>query len=254
MEVLVYPDADAVAEAAADTLALLARSRTGKRLKPRVALSGGSTPKAMYEVLRQQGGATGEALRHVRYFFGDERAVPNNHPESNVKLALDGFLRELVVPDTQLHLPNGGAAVLSAEAWRLTLMLDRVLPKKKGTDIPQFDLIFLGMGTDGHTASLFPGTDALAADDYGYVMNEVPQLKTRRLTLTFPLINAAKHAVILATGENKAGLIEEIFSRVPGDPKNYPVESVDSERVTWMLDRSAGARLPRELLRAARPA
>jgi 6-phosphogluconolactonase len=253
VEILIFRTPMEVAEAGARMLIELSGNRGGRQLKPRIALAGGSTPAAMYQVLRRCTGAEAHALRRVRYFFGDERNVPNTHPDSNVKLAMDGFLRDLGVPSEQIYPLNGGAALLTSEAWRMTLLLERTLPKKPGTEIPQFDLIYLGMGPDGHTASLFPGTEALDSDDHGYVANDVPQLNTRRLTLTFPVLNAAKHLALMVTGENKADVLQEIFTRGIGQ-KVYPVESLKPAKLTWMLDDAAASRLPRNLLRSARPA
>jgi len=246
-EIILYPTAQDVADAGAVRLVELGEAQSGRQLKPRVALAGGSTPKAMYEVLARCTGAEAAALRRVRYFFGDERAVPNDHPDSNVRLAMDGFLRVLGVPDEQIYKPNGAAVILSAEAFRLTLLLDRTLRKAPNSDIPQFDLIYLGMGTDGHTASLFPGTEALSAEEKGYVSNEVPQLKTNRLTLTYPVLNAARQLLIMATGDNKAEVLRDIFSRGKAAPV-YPIERLEGPRVTWMLDLSAARLLPKELL------
>lgn len=250
-EVLIYPSAQEVAEAGALRLVELGEVNSGRKLKPRVALAGGSTPKAMYEVLRRCTGADAAALRRVRYFFGDERAVPNDHADSNVLLAMEGFLNAMGVPLEQIYPPNGAAAVLSAEAWRLSLLLDRTLPKSPD-GAPQFDLVYLGMGTDGHTASLFPGTEALEATDKGYVSNEVPQLGTNRLTLTYPVLNAAKHLLLMVTGDNKATVLREIFSRGKS-ARVYPIEFLEGPRITWMLDLSAAALLPQELLRLSRP-
>lgn len=251
-EILIYPTAQDVADAAAVQLVQLGDNKQERQLKARVALAGGSTPKAMYKALRECTGQDAAALRRIRYFFGDERAVPNDHVDSNVRLAMEGFLAQLGVPAEQIYPPNGGAHLLSAEAMRLTMLLERTLPKAAdGT--PQFDMIILGMGPDGHTASLFPGTEALASDVKGYVSNEVPQLNTNRLTLTYPVLNAAKHLLLAVTGDNKATVIRDIFSR--GDaPKVYPVEHLKATSITWMLDMSAAMLLPEELLRKIKPA
>ncbi|CAN5459114.1 6-phosphogluconolactonase [soil metagenome] len=245
-QILIYDSAAGVARAGAELLVARAREK-GKGLKIRVALSGGSTPNAMYDILRMKSGDDARMLKKVRYFFGDERAVANNHPESNVRLAVDGFLKPLGIPDTQIYPPNGAAQVLTAEAWRLTLVLERTLPKFEETNLPEFDLIYLGMGPDGHTASLFPNTEGLEAEDPGFIMNEVPQLKTRRLTLTFPVLNVARELAIMVTGENKAKVLEEIFTRGEGDKLVYPIEQLAARKMTWYLDKAAAARIPREV-------
>jgi 6-phosphogluconolactonase len=164
---------------------------------------------------------------------------------------MDGFIHQTGIPSDQVYAPNGAAADLAAEALRLTQVLERTLPKSPINDVPQFDLIFLGMGTDGHTASLFPGTTALDSMAKGYVANDVPQLETKRLTLTFPVLNAAKHLVIMATGANKAKVLSEIFNRTGKNPV-YPVEYLAAEKITWMLDFMAASQIPRDLLQRHR--
>lgn len=235
-EVRIAPSPSGVATIAVEALLAVARTRAGAA----VALSGGSTPKAMYDHLRKLPEAR-DLVASVHYFFGDERSVPNDHADSNVRLAQEGFLRELAVPADHIHAPNGGASDLAAEAARLTAELRRLVPS--GT-VPVLDLVYLGMGTDGHTASLFPGTAALASETAGFVANDVPQLGTRRLTLTYPVLNAARWLMILCTGANKAEVLREIFSRAEGAPAVYPIERLSAERITWVLDTDAAALLP----------
>ncbi|MCC6547601.1 6-phosphogluconolactonase [Candidatus Sumerlaeota bacterium] len=207
-----------------------------------IALSGGSTPKAMYEILRESGGDDAKALLAAQYFFGDERSVDNYHPDSNVALAMNEFMRALRVPYRQVEAPDGAARDLDAEAMRLTRRLhERCAPDDNGT--PVFDLVFLGMGTDGHTASLFPGTLGLASDTPGFIANQVPQLSTWRLTLTFRVINAARRVIILCTGENKAPIVKRIFE---GTGDEFPITRVAGANVLWLLDDGAASQLRRE--------
>lgn len=232
----VFSTPQAVAEAAARMLVDEAGGATAEH--PRhVALSGGSTPKAMYEVLRQQHANDAKALRLLHYWWGDERSVPNGHEDSNVKLAAEGFLKPLAIPAPHQHPPDGGASDLAAEADRLTRELAEAVPMNE-QGVPVFDLIFLGMGGDGHTASLFPGTVALERSEPGFVANEVPQLGTWRLTLTYPVLNAAKKVVVLCTGAGKAGVVRDIFGRGDEAPV-YPIEGLRGKNVVWLLDEGA---------------
>ncbi len=236
--VRVYPTAAEVAQQGAELLLGLARTRPGAS----VALSGGATPLLMYDLLRKATRGDAEALRRLVYFFGDERAVTANHPDSNVRLARKGFLDPLGVPEENIIAPNGAAQDLEFEAARLTDELREKCTEKEGP-VPVLDLVFLGMGADGHTASLFPGTPAVESRVAGYVANDVPQLSTQRLTLTFPVLDAARSIVLLVTGEGKASVLGEIFSHAGRTPA-YPVESLPPDRTTWLLDKQAAAAIP----------
>jgi 6-phosphogluconolactonase len=220
-----------VADAAADLLLTVA----AKNPRACVALSGGSTPRAMYQALAGRGGEARERLRNIHFFFGDERAVANDHPDSNVRLAQELLFAPVEISPERVHPLNGAAPDLEQEAQRATRELREWVPSRDG--VPLFDLIFLGMGDDGHTASLFPGTAALQSDEAGYVANDVPQLNTRRLTLTYPVLNAASLVAILCTGEKKAPVLEQVFQmdRKP----HYPIEYLQAEKTLWLLDKSA---------------
>lgn len=208
-----------------------------------IALSGGSTPKAMYELLAAAPDA-GPVLAQGEFFFGDERSVPNDHADSNVRLAREGFLGPLEVPGERIHAVDGGADDLAEEAARYGEAIRAALPAGQG-GVPVFDLIFLGMGEDGHTASLFPGTKALGESEEICVANDVPQLDTRRLTLTFPVLNAARHRVVLCAGQGKAEVLRDIFRRKNrgGEPV-FPIEHLEEENLLWMLDRAAASEIP----------
>ncbi len=236
--VLVFPTPEEVARQGAELLVQLARAKPGAA----VALSGGTTPLLMYDILAGAGRGDQAALRSLVYFFGDERAVPNDHPDSNVRLARRNFLDRIGVPESQLVLPKGGADDLGLEADRLTHLLHERCREKDGP-VPALDLIFLGMGSDGHTASLFPGTRAVDSRTMGYEANEVYQLDTMRLTLTFPVLNGARSIVMLVTGQGKAQVLSEIFSH-PGRTPAYPVENLPHDRTTWLLDKAAASGIP----------
>ncbi len=239
LQVKILSSAEGVAQEGARCLIETARGRSGAL----VALSGGSTPKTMYDVLRGSSAEDAEALRSAFYFFGDERTVDNYHADSNVELAVSGFVRALKIPHSHLVAPDGAAANLDEEAARLTHRLhDHAQTNAAG--VPVFDLIFLGMGTDGHTASLFPNTAGLTNTAPGFIANEVRQLNTWRLTLTFPVLNAARRVVILCTGGNKATVLRRIFD---GTGSEFPITRVRGENVQWLLDEAAASLLPKSV-------
>ena len=200
-----------------------------------IALSGGNTPKHLYKLL------AGEAFRKevrwsgLEFFFGDERAVPPDHPESNFGMAQRVLLAKVDVVAHRMMAESG-----SDIAYQ-TLIHERVEAAPNG--VPVFDLILLGIGTDGHTASLFPGTTATMEMERWVVMNEVPQLNTQRMTFTFPLINAARRVWILAPGREKKEMVEACFNS-PGDRnsiRSWPVLGVRPTRgeLIWWLDRAS---------------
>lgn len=219
-----------------------------------VALSGGSTPKALYGALAGGYDNNKLLLRRMRYFFGDERSVPNDHGDSNVRLAKEGFLDRLDVPISHVHAVNGGAQNLDTEAALYEEDIRTYVQGKSDSGIPAFDLVFLGMGEDGHTASLFPGTEALKVQDKLFVANKVPQLNTNRLTLTFPALNAARLRVVLCGGRGKAPVLREIFGRIANNEAPvYPIEHLERTNLVWILDREAASEIPREIINAHTP-
>jgi 6-phosphogluconolactonase len=199
-------------------------------------LAGGSTPKAMYGVLaREYAGRIDWSRVHI--FFGDERPVPPDHDDSNYKLASETLLDH--VPIRSVHrmrgeLPPDEAATAYEKELRTFFGAEGV---------PRFDLILLGLGRDGHTASLFPETSALEVHDRLVVANPVLKLDTTRITLTVPVINAARAVVFLVAGEDKAEAIEKILEE-GADPRAYPASLIQpAGELEWMLDQSAASLL-----------
>ena len=203
-----------------------------------VALAGGSTPKALYDLL-----ATGyqDALdwSKVHVFFGDERAVPSDHKDSNYRMARETLLEHIRVGSVhriQCELPPDEAASAYEEELREFFGAE---------ELPRFDLILLGIGGDGHTASLFPETSALEVRDRWLVANPVLKLDTIRITLTVPVINAARSVVFLVAGEDKAGALKEILEG-DADPREYPARLIQPPgEPDWMLDRAAAKLIQR---------
>ncbi len=237
----IHPNPEDLAAAAASVFAAEMRSALAARGRFFVMLSGGTTPKAMYRAFLQDYREDADAFRLTDYFLGDERSVPWDNPQSNAGEAFRMFLDPMEIAQGRRHFPNGGSPDLEREAEHVTSLARRIVPAVRH-GVPEFDLVLLGMGTDGHTASLFPGTAALGDAEPRYVLNDVPQMQTSRITATFPLLNAARHAVVLVTGEVKAGLVAEMFA--PGAPVVYPVQRIAAQRTTWLLDAAAASKLP----------
>ena len=234
MSVNVYDNPEELAQAAASEFAARAAEAIGARGRFAVVLAGGSTPRATYGILASDY-ADKIDWNNVHVFFGDERSVPPDHDDSNYKMAREALLDH--VPIGSVHRMQGELPPdEAAEAY------ERELRDFFGSDdLPRFDLVLLGTGDDGHTASLFPETSALEVNDRWVVANPVLKLETTRITLTVPVINAARAVYFLVAGEGKAGPIAEILE---GDPREYPASLIQPENgPTWMLDRAAASDL-----------
>ncbi|MCI0664525.1 MAG: 6-phosphogluconolactonase [Acidobacteria bacterium] len=208
-----------------------------------VALSGGSTPKSLYSLL-----AGDETIRkavpweRVHFFWGDERHVSPDHPESNYRMAHETLLSKIPLPAANVHRimsENPDARQAAAEYEK---DLRKFFQLAEGR-FPRFDLFFLGLGPDGHTASLFPGTKALNEERRLVVSNWVGKLDTQRITMTAPLINEASEVIFLVAGDDKAAPLKSVLE---GDyePMQLPAQLVRPEggRLLWIVD-SAAARL-----------
>ncbi len=231
----VLSDSAAVAEAAADRIVAAARSSIEERGIFRIALSGGGTPKQVYPLLLDPARRDRIDWAAVEFFWGDERAVPPDDPESNFGVAYRMFISHLpnVRPDRVHRMPAEApdldATSLSHESeLRLAFGARRDQP-------PAFDLIWLGMGPDGHTASLFPGSTGLEERERWVIGNWAPSQEAWRMTLTFPVLNAAREVLFVVTGADKADALREI--REGGS--ELPAARVNGEAVEWIVDAGA---------------
>ncbi len=239
MNFRVYEGPAELAGAAAREFAAKAAGALEERGRFAVALAGGSTPKAAYGLLARDFAKTIDWER-VHVFFGDERSVPPDHEGSNYRMAREALLDH--VPVGSVHRMRGelppDEAALSYE--------DELRGFFGEEDPPRFDLIWLGIGEDGHTASLFPETPALEVNDRLVVANPVPKLDTTRITLTVPVLNAARAINFLVAGEGKAEALEEILEG-DADPHRYPAKLVRPPGgPAWMVDRAAARMLENE--------
>jgi 6-phosphogluconolactonase len=237
LNLLVYETPEELAEAAARDFAARAEEAIDALGRFAVVLAGGSTPKATHEALaRDYSGRLDWGRVHV--FFGDERTVPPDHEDSNYRMAHEALLSR--VPVGSVHRMRGELPPAEAAA-----AYEEELREFFGPDgVPAFDLILLGLGEDGHTASLFPETSALDVTDRWVVANPVLKLEATRLTLTIPVINAARAVAFLVAGEGKAKALKEILEG-DADPREYPAKFIRPEGgdLTWMVDRAAAGSL-----------
>jgi 6-phosphogluconolactonase len=243
-KILILNDASQVARAAADRFVELARAAIDERGRFSVALAGGSTPKRAYELLASDEDKDRLDWSRVHIFFGDERCVPPDDAESNYRMANEAMLSRLPIPPQNIHRMQGvGDAVANARLYE-----DELRTYFNDASWPSFDLILLGMGDDGHTASLFPRSPALTEQQAWVVANWVEKFNAFRITLTAPAINHAAHIVFLVTGENKAERLAEVL-RDEREPERLPsqlINPVDGS-LEWFVDKSASAHLPSSL-------
>ena len=235
-EFVVLPDANAVAAATADRLIAAGQSAIDDHGTFHLVLTGGSTPQLVCPLLVVPPRVLQLDWTKVEFFFGDERAVPARHPDSNYNTARQALLDYLPrVEPGQVHRMIGEAADLEAAARAYQALINRIVPKGE-SGLPAFDLIWLGMGPDGHTASLFPGTEALNETERWVVPNWVPQLDAWRLTLTYPILNAAREVNLVAAGEEKAWAVRAVQAGAEDVP---PSGLVDAARTVWLVDQAA---------------
>lgn len=209
-----------------------------------VALAGGSTPRALYQLLASGAYTNSIDWQHTRFYFGDERAVPLDHAQSNFHMAHEAMLDTLAIPATNIFPLITDLDNLDNSARHYEKILQRELPLNE-QGLPVFDLILLGMGDDGHTASLFPDSTILGEQSRLVTTVFVEKLQSWRLSFTYPLINHARHVAIMVTGAAKAEKLKEVLVDKTG---SNPVEKVQPQgELTWFLDADAARLLPPEL-------
>ncbi len=232
-------DPHALARDAAEIFAATAEDAARLRGRFTVALAGGSTPRGLYALLA---GETAFRLRvpwtRTHAFWGDERCVPPDHPESNYRMAYDAMLSHVDVPDSSVHRMEGERpdAADAAAAYERVLKEHRLTGAGGG---PLFDLVLLGMGDDGHTASLFPGSDALNATDRLVAAPWVDALGAHRITLTVRALCDAGHVLFLVAGAGKAATLRAVLEEGPTDRLPASLIRPEKGRLTWLVDQDA---------------
>jgi 6-phosphogluconolactonase len=235
----IHVEADLECSARAAAAFVLERARAALEARGRLtlALAGGSTPRALYAHMRD----FALPWQQVELCFGDERCVPPEHPDSNARMVREALMVPAGIPEERLHRmrgelpPEEGAR--DYEATLRGVFGDAVL-------VPRFDIVLLGLGADAHTASLFPHSSALAERQAWVAPNVVPKLASTRLTLTYPVLNAAKAVLFLVSGADKAGAVREVLEG-EGSLESAPARGVQPEagELVFFLDRAAAGEL-----------
>lgn len=238
----VFPSSPELFAAAANEFAERANRAIAASGRFTVALAGGSTPKGLYKLLPGLPEGT-ISWDRVFVFFGDERHVPPDHPDSNFRMASESFLSKVPLPEKNIFRvpaenPDADAAALDYEQ-----ALRRFFDVNPG-DIPRFDLILLGMGPDGHAASLFPHSAGLKEQSRWVIANWVEKFKTARITFTYPVLNRAACVLFLVSGAEKQDALFEVL-RGKSAPEEFPSQGVRpvGGELLWMVDQAAAGRL-----------
>jgi len=250
-QILICRNIDEVLQEAASGIIDAAQNTIASEGVFTLALSGGSTPRALYQLLAAPPFADEAPWQQIQIFWGDERHVAPDHQDSNYRMAREALLDHIPIPPENVHrmlseLPNAGAAAITyADEIHRTFGLEP-------GELPRFDLILLGMGEDGHTASLFPHSPALAERTALVVANPVSKLNTTRLTLTLPVINNAARVWFLISGGAKAEMLKIVLEGSEHSDE-YPSQLIaptDGDLV-WLLDAPAAAQLSPNLRQSA---
>ncbi len=236
----VYANAEAVANAAADLFVALCGTAIAERGRFRVSLSGGSTPWRAYQLLASPERSSRIAWDHVDIFWGDERYVPSDHRDSNFRRTSEALLQRVPLPDANIfRVPTEiSPPEKAADAY------ERAIRECFGvaTGIPRFDLAFLGLGTNGHTASLFPGSRLLHETGRLVAADFVEEVDMWRITMTAPLLNAARTVAFLVAGAEKTQVLRDVVLG-PRDIERLPaqlIQPVEGE-LLWIVDEAAAA-------------
>jgi 6-phosphogluconolactonase len=246
-EIVILPDAAAIARRGADEFLRCANEAVAQKGSFAVALSGGSTPRVLNSLL-----ADDPALRRnvpwpkIHFFFGDERHVPPDSPDSNFRMANETLFSKGLVKPEQITRIKGEYANTEKAALEYEQAL-RAYFKLKDGEYPRFDLVFLGMGDEGHTLSLFPGTSALHASNRIVVRNWVGKFYTERITLTAAAANQANRLIFMVTRSDKAPALKAVLEG-PYEPDQLPAQFIRpvNGKLLWLIDQAAGSMLTAE--------
>ena len=240
----IVADVEAISRKAAEIIMGLMAETLNTKTHFSIALSGGSTPKSLFTLL-----ADDVSLRtqvdwdKVHFFWGDERHVPPDHPDSNFRMAYEAMLSKVPVQETNIHRVRAEEQDASKAAEEYEDELRTFFNLKPG-ELPYFDCVLLGMGPDGHTASLFPGTEALHEQKRLVVSNWVEKFQSHRITLTAQAINNADCIIFLVSGEEKAEVLREVLEG-ENNPELFPSQLIKPNhgKLLWLVAQSAATKL-----------
>ena len=236
MSVYILPDLEAISYKAAEIFLRLSKQHISSTNRFVVALSGGTTPRKLYTLLGSDIFRNEIDWSNIHFFWVDERCVPGDDEESNYKLAYDTFLSKVSVRTSNIHRIRGEEGPDEAASE-----YERDMRAFFGTSgFPVFDLIMLGIGEDGHTASLFPGTISLEEKTRLAVPVYTKKLKSNRVTVTLPVLNNADQIIFLVAGRSKTHIVRSVLA---GDKKRkqYPAGLINpaNDKIQWLIDREA---------------
>jgi 6-phosphogluconolactonase len=247
----VFPDLDLATAALARHLRAVARQAVRERGRFEIVLSGGQTPVPLYRRLARRAGG-GWPWESTEVYFADERCVPPDHPDSNFRSAWETLLSLVPIPRRQVHRIRGELAD-PAEAARRYARLLGPMPGRDGPNAPRFDLVLLGIGPDGHTASVFPGSAAARERRRPVVAVTAPARPpvVPRITLTLGTLSSAREVCFLVAGADKATALARTLRSAPDSDPRYPARRILPAGPTlWFVDRAAAAKIPRRVRRA----
>lgn len=243
-EIRILADGAAIAKRAAQEFVQAAASAVGEKGSFNISLAGGSTPKALYSLLVNEPTLSSQVpWDKMHLFFGDERHVPPIHPDSNFRMATEAMIAKSPMKPEQVTRIKGEYP----DADRAALEYEKALReyfKLKNGEYPRFDLVLVGMGNEGHTLSLFPGTKALHADGRIAVRNWVGKLYAERITLTAPAASNAARVIFMVTGADKAPALKAVLEG-PFEPEQLPAQLLQPKngKLLWLVDTAAGSML-----------
>ena len=236
----ILPSKEALIERAYDVMVFNLKEAIAQRDRATVVLSGGSTPKPLYASMAK----ADLPWDKIYVFWGDERYVPHDHEKSNVRMVREVWLNQVSIPEENVFPMPTGASDPEADAVEYAETLKAFFQTGSG-EFPAFDFVLQGMGDDGHTASLFPGTEALDVRDRLVTVGNHDG--EPRITFTVPLINQGRKVVFLVAGENKQEALSQVFSE-DADPYVYPSKFIDpASGAHWLMDAAAGKGVPKPL-------
>jgi 6-phosphogluconolactonase len=235
----IFPEADMLLHAAAERIAEALETRLQGKEDPTLVLTGGKTPKPAYELLSMHPYGNRIDWARVDFFWGDERCVPPDNPESNFGMAWNALISKINAPSHRIHRIAGE---LNDAERAASLYESEIRSITSSAGIPSFDLVLLGMGEDGHTASLFPGTHW--DEERLVVANRMPQSGANRISMTPRLLNGAKTTIFMVSGLNKAKALADVLEN-PGTELPAARIRPARGRLTWMVDRAAASQLIR---------
>ena len=234
-QVQIFQDVRSLASAAAEQFIRLADQSIRNWGRFSVALSGGNTPKVLYRVLVTPENQARLDWDHIHLFWGDERHVPHNHPDSNYRMVKEILLNQIDIPEGNIH-----SVPTEIDVHQAAFQYEASMREFFSGDWPRFDLIFLGMGEDGHTASLFPNSAGLEDKTHWFIANYAPKRGAWRLTLTTHAINAARNILVMVSGKSKAKMFEEVITGSE-EIKEKPIHLITPKdgKMVWFVDKDA---------------